>query len=533
MKGSPPSPVIDLFAGPGGLGEGFSSFVRRGERAFRVALSIEMETFAHQTLELRSFFRLFNAGNLPSEYYAFLRGEISRDDLFACRPDEAVAAREEAWKAELGKVSPNEVDRRIRCVLDGRKDWVLCGGPPCQAYSIVGRSRTRGIRPRDHRLFLYREYLRILAIHSPPVFIMENVKGLLSSEVRGNGIFRQMIADLRNPAEACNLPASADGARYHILSLVTRPSAYDLHGFPVFEPRDFVIKCENYGIPQRRHRVILLGVREDVVSGPVPLLKPAKRPVTVIQALSGLPRLRSGLTGTQDGPAEWIEALKKIGSRGALYGLAPELKREMRAYLRSVLDSLSTPNADRGAEFIPCLPQTGFQSDWFLDRKINGVCNHSARAHMESDLQRYLYAACFAKLTERSPELGDFPETLLPAHRNIRIQGKEMYFSDRFRVQLAGQPATTITSHIAKDGHYYIHFDPTQCRSLTVREAARLQTFPDNYLFCGPRTDQYRQVGNAVPPLLARQVASIVLQILNGQRETSAPNATRLEVVSA
>lgn len=532
IKDNSPSPVIDLFAGPGGLGEGFSALVQRGP-AFRVVLSIEMDDFAHQTLELRSFFRQFKNDEVPSEYYAYLRGGISREDLFEKWPAEADAARKKAWKAELGVVSPAEVDRRIRLALAGRPDWVLCGGPPCQAYSVVGRSRNQGIRPSDHRLFLYREYLRILAVHSPPVFIMENVKGLLSSEVRGKGIFHQMIEDLQNPADACSLPQSGRGSRYHILSLVTAPLTYDLEGFPSHDPRDFVIKCEDYGVPQTRHRVILLGIREDLARTPTSLLRPQVLQIPAAQVLKGLPRLRSGLTRTQDGGKEWIAALGKILSPRMLAGLEPELKREMHAYLTSILNKVSVPQADRGSEFISGIVGTAFKADWYLDRKIGGVCNHSSRFHMQSDLLRYLYAASYGRLRKRSPELSEFPPALLPAHRNIRVRGKEEYFSDRFRVQVASRPATTITSHIAKDGHYYIHFDPTQCRSLTVREAARLQTFPDNYLFCGPKIHQYRQVGNAVPPLLARQIASIVLQVLQGKTKRSESETIRAEAVPA
>jgi DNA (cytosine-5)-methyltransferase 1 len=197
-----------------------------------------------------------------------------------------------------------------------------------------------------------------------------------------------------------------------------------------------------------------------------------------------------------------------------LGGLAPELRCEIRDDLESIMSELSVPKANRGANFIPYQTGIGYEMEWFLDAKIGGVCNHSSRSHMQSDLLRYLYAASYGKLLHASPMLFDFPAALLPAHKNVQVDGKEEYFDDRFRVQLEDQPATTVTSHIAKDGHYYIHFDPTQCRSLTVREAARLQTFPDNYFFCGPRTHQYRQVGNAVPPILAREIAAIVFSIL-------------------
>src|SRR5688572_26457968 len=159
-----PIPVIDIFAGPGGLSEGFSSLTTTGNQSlFRVKLSIECDEHAHQTLELRAFFRRFPRVEAPQDYFEYVNGNLTRFELFSRHSVQAKAARDEAWLGELGKEStPNKiVDERIRTALNGEDKWVLIGGPPCQAYSLVGRSRIRGKSRRkynkDPRHFLYLE----------------------------------------------------------------------------------------------------------------------------------------------------------------------------------------------------------------------------------------------------------------------------------------------------------------------------------------------------------------------------------------
>ena len=157
------------------------------------------------------------------------------------------------------------------------------------------------------------------------------------------------------------------------------------------------------------------------------------------------------------------------------------------------------PRKKRGGEFIAHESLPSLYKEWFYDRKLKGVINHSTRSHIRGDLHRYLFVSAFGLVQRRSPTLRDFPRQLLPAHSNVRRALGGGNFADRFRVQLYDRPSTMITSHISKDGHYYVHPDPSQCRSLTVREAARLQTFPDNYFFTGGRTGQYVQVGTWSP----------------------------------
>jgi len=158
-------------------------------------------------------------------------------------------------------------------------------------------------------------------------------------------------------------------------------------------------------------------------------------------------------------------------------------------------------------------------ADWIKDRPTDLLANHESRAHMPTDLVRYLFVAAYGEITEMSPRLMDFPKCLLPEHKNVDPENiGDSIFKDRFRVQVGSRHSMTVTSHIAKDGHAFIHPKAMQCRSLSVREAARLQTFPDTYVFLGNRTSQYTQVGNAVPPYLARQIAGIVAKVLKAAR---------------
>lgn len=502
-----PIPIIDLFAGPGGLGEGFSSLRdHKNESFFKIGLSIEKDPIAHKTLTLRAVFRQLRETKDIQQYYSYIRGEID-EPTFRKNPAVAMAfahAEKEARCLELGTADEENIDTEIRAALDGKSTWVLIGGPPCQAYSLAGRARRVNDKTfkDDVKHFLYREYLRIIKVHQPTIFVMENVKGLLSSQHSGSPMFERILADLCAPSP---------GLEYEIRSFVKKGNSDTL------EPVDFVIHAEQHGIPQSRHRVILLGVRKD--AGPCRHdLLPITTSVSVREAIEDLPKLRSKLS-KGDSLDAWREAVLAGPSYVTGWGKPSEqaMTELMRRSAQSAIwDSVGQPFAQQSCPKSKLGEQTELQR-WVLDRSLNGVCQHEARSHMDSDLARYLFAACFAQSEGYSPRLDIFPANLLPKHSNVtkeREATEAIPFKDRFRVQCAETPATTIVSHIAKDGHYYIHYDPTQCRSLTVREAARIQTFPDNYFFAGNRTEQYTQVGNAVPPLLAHKLAKIVRGIL-------------------
>lgn len=521
QNNSIPIPIIDLFAGPGGLAEGFSSVIENGKRAFKIKLSIEKEENAHKTLELRSFCRQFPPNQLPPDYYEVLketdliRRKNKIKSLYQNHPEEYNHARKEAWKVELGsKDFPSEkVDQRITEALDGYKNWLLIGGPPCQAYSMAGRSRVGGIHKEDHRVYLYEQYLRIIATHQPAIFVMENVKGLLSAKLGKRSILNRILNDLKDPSKHFT---DSKSAKYKVYSLVSSNVRVN---------KDYLIKSELYGIPQKRHRVILLGIREDlnIKSKDFNRLQ-IKDQVSLESVIGNLPKIRSGLNrkfisssiinkkkkriyqSLTDSPASWEKFINLF-------------KNDVLTWngLNKYADKspITSPLINTGSEYLNVkseFPINHPLKSWYSDSQLTGITHHHSRSHLVEDLLRYIFASIFTISEKRFPRLPDYErysDYLMPDHDNAK-SGK---FNDRFRVQLPDIPATTVTSHISKDGHYFIHYDPSQCRSLTVREAARVQTFPDNYLFCGARTAQFHQVGNAVPPYLAYQISIIIYKL--------------------
>ena len=435
-------PVIDLFAGPGGLGEGFSSLLNIDhERVFDIKLSIEVDEHAHKTLRLRSFYRQFKQHEVPEIYYNYIReNDLKKKDVIIKQIKEEYSeewkhAEQEAWKYELpfkeetSKDSKQkkgytlreivekhkEIDERINKSLEGEKEWLLIGGPPCQAYSLVGRSRNKGINEEDHRVFLYKEYLRIIAKHHPAVFVMENVKGLLSAKVGEQKIFDWIKKDLKNPGTVFKKLRSP---KYKVYSFIKKPDAYDNKGFPIYKnDSDYLIKSEKYGIPQRRHRVILLGIREDVVFRTVNTLKTTVK-VKLKDVIDSLPPLRSGIGREIIGENEkgnhiyskienkqrnWEKAVNN--SRAKLRKLFPEPDES----------KLFSYPVTQGNNFVACLLSENLNplyENWYKDERLKGILNHETRTHLREDLCRYLFSALYLEKNGDFPKLKNYPEWL-------------------------------------------------------------------------------------------------------------------------
>lgn len=499
--------IVDLFAGPGGLGEGFAALDVGGHAPFRIGISVEKEASAHRTLTLRAFLRACQArhGVLPQAFIDFHAGLIPEPDWSEVDAAAWQHATAEAQCLELGTgPAAAAIDHAISALRRDFDDTILIGGPPCQAYSLVGRARAKGkvgyVPEEDERHYLFREYIRVLDRLRPAAFVMENVKGMLSSTVESRLVFEMLMEDLASLG-------TGRGHHYEIRAIRGADGRASLQ--EAAQPSDFIVRAEEFGVPQRRHRVIIVGIRSDLAGRATGTSVPVSGVTrTVDDAIGMMPDLRSGLSRGRDDPASWrrevVEAAQLLAGihRGKEDG---PLRDVFSAVARGLKNGLLAPrlSARRPEGY-------GTSNDellaWLERPALRGFAQHETRGHMPSDLGRYLFAAVFGAVRGYSPKASDFPLSLSPDHRNWHSG----VFNDRFRVQVAGEPSTTVTSHISKDGHYFIHPDPMQCRSLTVREAARLQTFPDDYLFLGNRTQQYVQVGNAVPPFLATQIASLL-----------------------
>ena len=249
--------VIDLFAGPGGLGEGFAGLSEGGHNPFRIVMSAEMEASAHATLRLRAFVRAYltEEGALPPGYAEYHVGIAPQPDWAQQCPALWRRAEDEALRLTIGSPESREpLDAAIRQARTQFDETVVIGGPPCQAYSLVGRARNRGIvgyrAEDDHRHYLYRHYIEVLRKLRPAAFVMENVKGMLSAKVDGRRVFDMILEDLRS------IGGSTDD-QYDLVPLSPASLLAD-------NPSDFLVQAEDYGVPQRRHRIIIVGVRRDV-----------------------------------------------------------------------------------------------------------------------------------------------------------------------------------------------------------------------------------------------------------------------------
>jgi DNA (cytosine-5)-methyltransferase 1 len=435
--------AVDLFAGCGGISEGFTN------AGFNVAAYLEKDSNACETLRTRALFRELNKQGRLVWYYRYFREELSREDLRLKFPDISDVIECKVIEKEFGEHRYAELISKIRNALKAQslsRVHVLLGGPPCQAYSLVGRSRDPERMEQDDRHFLYEHYLKVLEDLKPDFFLLENVPGLLTAKVEGEDTFQKILRDF-----AALKPA------YEIA-----PSYEEYKS----KPRDYLVNSSWFNVPQKRLRVLLIGYRKDLSTAHPSIRQVFKRllsktVLTVDDAIGDLPELKPG-----EGKDGWFGA----------YGL--KLIKQYQLSMR---------------------------------HKSPGFSNHRARTHMASDLDRYRFfvdhhlngnkRATLLDLLKERPDLK-------PAHNHLDK------FIDRFKVQLWTRPSATVMAHIAKDGHYYIHPDIHQCRSFTVREAARCQSFPDNFTFEGPRTEQFRQVGNAVPPRMAEAIAKVLLQEL-------------------
>ncbi len=448
--------AIDLFAGCGGLGEGFT------KAGFEVIAHVEKNKWACESLKSRHLYWELRKLNKREIYKSFLREEISREDILKKFPEIDKTISQRVIQATFGENKTDDIISKVKDSMDfhgASAIHVILGGPPCQPYSFAGRSRDPDRMENDERHYLYKYYLELLERLKPDFFIYENVPGLFTARAKGEIIFNKILEDFSSLQQP-----------YSII-----PPLREIHK----NPHGYILNSAYFNVPQNRKRLILIGYKESLDEK-----NPAVKEIFKKLQLQGEKNSKKELLTVKD-------AIRDL----------PELK----------------PGEGKNGWFGPYRKKKNIMD---YQRKMRwgspGIINHMARTHMGSDLERYkffiehqLNGNGAANLNELQKERPD----LIPNHKHLDK------FVDRFKVQRWGRPSTTVMAHICKDGHYYIHPDVTQCRSFTVREAARCQSFPDNFKFEGPRTEQFRQIGNAVPPLLAYAIGKAIgkeLEIIYG-----------------
>jgi DNA (cytosine-5)-methyltransferase 1 len=413
--------VLDLFSGAGGLTEGF---VRQ---SFDFAAHIEKDPNAVNTLQTRLLYHNLQDLNENELYNQYYEGKIPRDE-FVKKSSQISDERPLIIGEEISFESENSIIDQIKTELHSkfhkRKVDVIIGGPPCQAYSLVGRGKDENGMQNDPRNYLYKYYLRFLEVFQPELFVFENVPGIISAkkgEIYGNVI--NGCSDLG----------------YHLDK----------------EPQ--ILNASDFGVIQNRKRVIFIGWKKEHELE-YPEFTKSKAKENIYGILKDLPEIQTS-KGTDE--------------------IQPYSKVEPSEYLVST----KIRNGNRG------------------------IRHHAARFHNEADRKIYRIALKKWNDTRQRLHYNELPEEL-KTHQNREV------FQDRFKVVDGESYSHAILAHLAKDGHYFIHPDIKQARSLTVREAARIQSFPDDYLFEGPRSAKYVQIGNAVPPLMAEGIAGKIKEML-------------------
>jgi DNA (cytosine-5)-methyltransferase 1 len=411
---------IDLFAGAGGLSEGF---IRAG---FDPIAHVEMNKEACDTLKTRMAYHYLKEKGQEEIYYDYLRSENKKKEEFWANVPLSVI--QSVINKEISEETLSYIFEEIKKQLNGKKVDVVIGGPPCQAYSVAGRARDPKGMKKDPRNFLYKYYVRFLKEFEPDMFVFENVPGILTAK---NGVHLD------------NIFSAVRKAGYKV-SLPTNKNSF--------------LNAKDFGVLQDRKRVIIIGWKKEL-----------------------------GLT--------YPEFESKENNYQVLKDLFSDLK--------PLQNGKGTLNAVDYAK-----PTTEYLELAKIRNELDFVTQHIARPNNTNDLEIYRIAVDLWNRERKRLNYGKDLKDELIKHSNKDV------FSNRFQVVDGQSVSHTVVAHIAMDGHYYIHPDIKQNRSISVREAARIQSFPDDYFFEGSRTAAFKQIGNAVPVLMGEGIALKIKEML-------------------